>query len=381
MKQRTTNLFWGIVLIALGGIYLAQMLGYLNFKSLSEQFWTVAFAAASALFLLSYFLNGVRKWGWLFPALICAALAITLWMAHSNMLGSIIGMPILASIALPFYAGFAVNRKNTGLLIPAFVLSVVAIITLIADSARGEWIGALVLFSIGLPFLVVYLLDRTKRWALIPGYILTVLGAVTLLSGFTAGEWIGALVLYAIGLPFLLVYLYDRSKRWALIPAAALGIVGTIPLLTAIVSAEIVAPIIMFLFALPFFVVYLLGRKHWWALIPAGLFASIGLVAILSLLTANMQDKLAGVYNGTLFIGFAATFGGLWLLRKTQPTAWAWIPAAGLLATAILAFALGKLFTDYWPATLLLVVGVLLLMNVFIKKRPSVDPAGPEEKA
>ncbi len=251
----------------------------------------MVFAGASLLFFLSYFLNGVKNWGWLFPAFIFAGLALTIWLATNDFEGSYLGAPILAAIAIPFYVGFAVERKSWGLLIPAFVLTVLSLITIIADTAPGEWIGAIVLLSVGLPFLVAYLLDRNKRWALIPATILIVLSIVTLVSTFAAGEWIGALVLYAIGLIFLGIFLFDHSKRWALIPAAVLAVVGTIPLIAAFTGGDLTGTVVMFLFALPFLVIYFWSKNNWWALIPGGVFASIGLVVLLSMLLPKM-DKI-----------------------------------------------------------------------------------------
>jgi hypothetical protein len=105
MKGKIINIFWGIVLILISGLLLAQTLGYIEFELFSTQAWILVFGVASAAFFLSYFLNGVRKWGWLFPAFIFAALALTIWMATNDMDGSFLGMPILASIALPFYVG------------------------------------------------------------------------------------------------------------------------------------------------------------------------------------------------------------------------------------------------------------------------------------
>ncbi len=78
MKTNIIKLMWGIVLIALGGLFLADTLGYLDLEVLAHHDWTIVFAAGSAVFFLSYFLAGVRKWGWLFPALIFAALALVI---------------------------------------------------------------------------------------------------------------------------------------------------------------------------------------------------------------------------------------------------------------------------------------------------------------
>jgi len=61
------------------------------------------------------------------------------------------------------------------------------------------------------------------------------------------------------------------------------------------------------------------------------------------------------VYIWVLFLGLAATFGVLWLLRKNQPTGWAKYPAASLLALAVLAFILGSHFQEVWMVTMILV--------------------------
>jgi hypothetical protein len=379
MKGKIINIFWGIILILISGLLLAQALGYIEFELFSTQAWILVFGVASAAFFLSYFLNGVRKWGWLFPAFIFAALALTIWMATSDIFGSVMGMPILASIALPFYVGFALDRRRWGLLIPAFVMTVLTFVTLMADSAPGEWIGALVLFSIGLPFLVVYLRDRSKRWALIPAFIMLVLGLITLLTTFTAGDWIGVLVMYAIALPFLVVYLMDRSKRWALILAAILGIVGLIPLVTALTGGDLTGAVLMFLFSLPFFVIYFRSKNNWWALIPAGVFASIGVVVVLSMLFPQQEEVLSNVFSGLLLLGIAIPFGILWLQRKTLPTDWAKYPAVGLLAGAVMAVLLGQGYQDYWTAVILMVIGVTLLVSAFSRKKPAVEKQEIEE--
>jgi hypothetical protein len=368
-----------LVLIVIGGLWLAAKLGYLQFELFSEQTWVVIFAVASAAFFLSYFLNGVRHWGWLFPAFIFAALALTIWMATNDVGGSLVGVPILASVALPFYIGFALDRTRWGLLIPAWVLTVLSIIPAAADVVDGEWIGALFLFAIGLPFLVVYLRDRSRRWALIPAWVMAALGAVVLLSSAAGGEWIGTLVIYAVALPFLYVFLRDRSQRWALIPAGIMAVIGIIPLLAAVFGDDdAVAVGIMLLFAAPFLVVYFWSKANWWALIPAGVFISIGAVVLLTLLVPGEPAWMEGAGSGLLLLGFGLTFGILWLRRGTQPTDWAKYPAAGLLAASLAAFILGANFQDFWAATLI-GAGIMLVLASLLPKRGPTPPGSGDQ--
>lgn len=329
MKGNIIKIFWGVVLIALGGLSLADKLGYVNLELITNQGWAIVFSVTSAAFFLSYFLSGVRNWGWLFPALIFAALALIINWALEDSSSPIIAIPILLSIGIPFYVGFLLNRKRWGLLIPAWILTVLAVIPVLAESINSDLIGALFLFGTALPFLVVYLVNRQRKWSLIAG--------------------------------------------------VALGFIGIFPLLESIIPEEISGPAVMFVFAMFFFITYIISKKQWWALIPSGVFASIGVVALLaSLFPTNDYFQIGklefGVYTGVLLLGFAATFGILWLLRGSQPTGWAKYPAIALLIASVLAFLMGNTFNDLIPAVALLVIGIYLILATVLKRRGTQQP-------
>ncbi|MEJ2596782.1 MAG: hypothetical protein P8Z00_00540 [Anaerolineales bacterium] len=318
MKSTYTNILWGAVLILGGGLFLAQNLGY--FDSFSPQFWVAAFAGASLLFFASYFLNGIRHWGWLFPASISAALALTIGLSELGFNDATIGAPILASVGLPFVVAFALNpRQHWWALIPAWVMAVLTLIVLAATRLPGEAIAALVLFGIAIPFLVVYLADRERWWALIPAFTLTVVGLIPLLANRLSGEHMGAFILLSLALPFL--------------------------------------------------VVYLASPRSWWAIIPSGVMGSIGL----GLLLGNIE--LFGAYwtpliSAVMFLGWSATFGLLWFRRESQPTEWAKYPALVMLGAAFLAMILGSGMQQFWPLALI-AVGILVLWTT-LRPRQSV---------
>jgi hypothetical protein len=369
MKGKSSSIIWGILLLLAGGALLADRLGWIDFNRISTNVWVYVFAGASLLFLLIYFLNGVRNWGWLFPALIFAAISLTIWMADRNLTGAFMGMPVQLAIAIPFYVGFALDRKAWGLLIPAWVLTVTAFVTLVADLAQGTLIGAVVLYAAAAPFLVVFLLKRARWWALIPAWVLFVLGTITLLAEHVNGNLIGALFLYAVALPFLVVYLTNRAQRWALIPAIATAVVGTIPLLSMVVGGDAMGVAVMLIFSAPFFFVYFRWKEHWWALIPAGVFASIAVVVLLGMLIPKNQPVFNGILIGVMLLGFGLTFGWLWLRRASHPTAWARFPALGLFAAAVLACFLGSNTNIFW-AVVLMAAGIALLAYNFLRKKP-----------
>jgi hypothetical protein len=189
--KKTSNLFWGIALILLAIALLAQQFGYIDYNRISDNAWVFIFSGAAILFLLSYLINGLKKWGWLFPTLIFAALSLTIWLTTRHIEGSFLGAPILAAIALPFFVGFAIDRTKWGLLIPAWVMTVLTIVTIMADQVEGTWIGALFLLSTALPFLLVFLANRTRRWALIPAWspFFPSMSAGTWLVPFSCIRW------------------------------------------------------------------------------------------------------------------------------------------------------------------------------------------------
>jgi len=260
------------------GLFVLSILAFIlgdAWNTLSDQTKAIAFAVASAVFFVCYLLNGLRKWGWLFPTLVCAAMALTSWMITNNLDETPwIGLPILASFALPFYVGFALEPKHKWLLIPAFILTMIMIISMATDS---DYEGVMVMFT----------------------------------------------------------------------------------------------------FSLPFFAAYFWSRKNWWAFIPAGFFASIGVVALVNIV-APREDYFApagtlewGVYTWVLFLGFAASFGVPWLLRKDQPSGWTKYPAIGFLALAILNLTLAEKFEEYWLASIMFVIGGLFLLGLINKKVPA----------
>jgi hypothetical protein len=369
MKVKWINLFWGVILIAAGALFLAQNLGYLD--QLDLPVLMVIFTVVSLLFFVTYFANGFRNWGWLFPAFIFAALALVLWMQAQGFDGPWLGVPVLAAIALPFLVAFALSpRGNWWALIPAWVMVVISVILLFVDQIQAYWVGALVLFSIGFPFLLVYLADRKQWWALIPAWILLVIGLVVLLSASVPGEWIGALVLFAISFPFLVVYLADRQNWWALIPAWSLFVIGMIVLFSSTeIQGEWIATLVLMGIALPFFVVYFYDRDNWWAFIPAGVLASSAVSVFLAGLFGEELDVLAnpGILTGITFLGITATFFFLWLQRSSQPTGWASYVAGVSLLIALVSMLFGASEIAFPIA--IIAAGILILYLAFRSRK------------
>jgi hypothetical protein len=368
MNNKGLNLVWGVLLILGGGLFLVQNLGHL--EEFSPQVWVVILAGASALFFVMYFIRGLGNWGLLFPACIFAGTAATIWMADSGIDGSVVGAPVIGSVALPFLVAFALDvRKNWWAVIPAFILGAVTLVTAIADQTSGEWIGALVLYAVALPFLVVFITaPRTRRWALIPAYIMVVVGTIPLITDQMRGELIGSFVMFAIALPFLVAFFWDRKHVWGLIVAFILAAVGVIPLITITdFAGEVIGAFVLFSIALPFWAVLIFSRRNWWAAIPAGILTSIG-ATVLLMAFWDFNDTGLALLNGLMNLGISATFFLVWLQRGTQPVEWAKYPAGAFLVFALITILFGSDMNLYWPI-LLIGAGLLVLFGSLRPKR------------
>jgi hypothetical protein len=165
------------------GLLVLSILAFIlgdAWNTLSDQTKAIAFAVASAVFLVCYLLNGLRKWGWLFPILFCAAVSLTIWMSMNNMEDTPwIDVPVLASFALPFYVGFALEPKHRWLLIPAFIMTMVMILSM---STESDYEGPVVMFTFSLPFFAAYFWSKKNWWAFIPAGFFASIGVVALLD-------------------------------------------------------------------------------------------------------------------------------------------------------------------------------------------------------
>ncbi|HJS29058.1 MAG TPA: hypothetical protein VJ768_05530 [Anaerolineales bacterium] len=369
MRDRVLKIFWGIAFILGGGLLLAQNLGYI--VEFTESVWIYVTAGLSLGFFVSYLISGIKDWGWLFPASILAGISITLWLIESGIDGAVLGVPITASIALPFLVAFVIDvRANWWAPIPAFVLGSVTLVTLLVSRVGGELIGSFILFAMGLPFLAAFLTNTQERkWALIPGYVFLVLGIGPYISDYLDGEAIATLVMLAVGLPFFIAFLLDRSRVWAILVAFILTAVGLVPLIAAVPGqSELIGSYVLFAIALPFWAAFILSPRSWWAVIPAGILTSLSLMVYLTS-RWNFGDLSFALLNGFLSLGIALTFFVVWLRRGSSQVDWAKYPALFFLVAGLFAIGAGLDFVIYWPF-LLIAAGALVLL-LALKPKPA----------
>lgn len=222
MKKFDPRIMFGFLLLAGGGLALAQQMGYL--EETTNIFWGGVFLATGLSFL--FLLFGGNWWA-AFPAFPLLGLGILILLPKS--LEDFGGALFLGSIALSFWwVYFAARVERWWAIIPAGVLTALAVMVVVAAWFE-EFGGAIFLGGIGLAFFATYLTDRTERWwALIPGGVLVTLAGVTIAAERLPNEFQTAGIFFlGLALTFLLVAVLANMK-WAYWPALVLGIMGAL---------------------------------------------------------------------------------------------------------------------------------------------------------
>ncbi len=208
MKKNHQVLF-GSLLVLAGIVFLLQQIFHLPMGAL---FVSMFFAAGGIVFLYVVVTNR-KNWWTLIPG--CTLLGLATLIAGSEFFPRFIdqfgGTVFLGSIALSFIGVLILEPHNWWAVIPAGVLSTIALIAGIRDG-NGMLQGGLFFIGIGATFAVVGLLPvgKKEKWPWIPAAICFVLGTLIMIgSGALANTIFGWV--WAIGFLGVGVYLIARS--------------------------------------------------------------------------------------------------------------------------------------------------------------------------
>ncbi len=200
-KLLESRIFWGLLLVVGGVLFLLENLGIFKLGSL---FWAILMAAGG-IFFLALVQRSRDNWWALIPAfaLIGLALSVGLELFYPDAADVVGGGLVLAGLALGFWAIYLFTRQWWAI-IPGGVLVTLAGMAMLDKIYPGVQGSGFFFIGIGLTFVLVAILpaDGDMRWAWIPAGILIVMGLLLLaaLGDMMAYLWPAALILLGLGL-------------------------------------------------------------------------------------------------------------------------------------------------------------------------------------
>lgn len=195
-KLSNHNVVWGILLIAFG------------ITALLDVFITIPLCGWLIVLFIAGLFTGIINWDDrrnlvnFIPTYVLWAIAGLIVLIYTELIiGEVIPVYVLWVIGLPFLIGYLRDRDQWEFLVPAYVLfSVGLMVGLIGLGwLRNFLIPAYVMLAIAAPFFLVYLKNRENWWALIPAGIMSAI-AVGFLFASSIGKYILPLLLVAIGI-------------------------------------------------------------------------------------------------------------------------------------------------------------------------------------
>lgn len=194
MKRIDPRIIIGTLLILAGGLGFLQAFGFL--QDASDLFWGIVFLAAGAVFLF-LFVSGFASGGWwaAFPGFVLAGIGVLILLPES--LSNVGGGIFLGAIGLSFWVVYLAGRDRWWAMIPGGVLFTLAIVSVLPKTILGSaGSGGIFFLGLALTFLLVALLAN-MRWAYWPAGALGFLGVflffesqVSLFSYIAAGALI-----------------------------------------------------------------------------------------------------------------------------------------------------------------------------------------------
>jgi len=200
----------GAILLIAAGIFL--LLGYAEvIPGILPYLWIVLFFISGVFFLIIYAVDRHHWWA-LLPGFTLLGLGATSIVAviDADSINELGGAIFLGGVALGFWLVYILHREHWWAIIPAGVLTTLAVL---AQIGTGEY--TIFLIGLGTTFLLVFLLPSPggrQTWALIPAAILLVLGIVLRTPYIDALNYIGAAALIIGGGYFLLRALQRSSS-------------------------------------------------------------------------------------------------------------------------------------------------------------------------
>lgn len=215
MKNKT-RLLWGTLLIAAGLLFLAQNLWNV---AIGTFLWSSIFGIGGLAFLVAFLNDRDTNWWAAIPGFVLLGLAATMLLDQipGQVAEAWSDSAFLGGIALAFWAIYLTNREHWWAIIPAGVLSTIALIAGIPALPRfeGVEVGGIFFLGLGLTFVLVAVLPTPAgpmTWALIPAAVLLIMGALTMAAATAVLQYIWPVALIVVGC-YLLIRALTKGQQ------------------------------------------------------------------------------------------------------------------------------------------------------------------------
>jgi hypothetical protein len=186
------------------------------------------FAGLLIPFAAAYLTDRTRNWWALIPGGVMLFLLLTTLLVDSAG-GEWVGAMFLLLIGATFLFVYLNNRTRTWALLVAYIFGVLSIAPMLAAFGdEAAYFGTVFLLAIALPFYIVYFRSADNWWAIIPAGVMTVLavlatlGIAGLINGATSGGYANAFLMAGLAATFAVLW-FRHNKPWAKIVAIVLG--------------------------------------------------------------------------------------------------------------------------------------------------------------
>lgn len=183
-------------------------------------------------FIAAYLTDRTHNWWALIPGGVMLFLAVTTLLVD-NVAGEWVGSMFLFLLGLSFFIIYLNNRTRNWALLVAYILFVLSIAPAMASGGgdTAAYFGSVFLIAVALPFYLVYFRSLENWWAIIPAGVMTVLAVIATLAiagwlrNENQGGYANALLMGGLAVTFAVVWL-RHAKDWARIVTITLAALG-----------------------------------------------------------------------------------------------------------------------------------------------------------
>lgn len=202
----------GVLLVIVG---IATLLDTLNIMPFGGLVWGVLFVFAGAAFIV-YLIQNRKAWWAIIPGVVLIGLGFIILMSaiFPGFSDGIGGFIFFIGISIAFLIVYLMNNKFWWAIIPAGVTASLALTVLVDQFTLFDG-GGVFLLGIGLTFALLTILpglEGNRKWPLIPAGVLFLVSLFTLINDFKLSNLVWAVILIVFGFFLVIRSLLQKNQ-------------------------------------------------------------------------------------------------------------------------------------------------------------------------